>query len=56
MTWQAITFIALWAISATVHLLKHGEPSGKYNFGIWIISFGIEFGLLYSAGLFDKVN
>lgn len=56
MTWQAITFIVLFAVSGTVTLIQHGKPKGEYNFWIWLIAFGIEFSLLYSAGFFDKVN
>jgi len=56
MTWQAITFIVLYAISGTIFMIKHGQPRPNFNFGYWLIAFGIEFVLLYSAGFFDKVN
>lgn len=56
MTWQAITFIVLFAISGTVTLIQHGKDKGKYNFGVWLIAFSIELYLLLSGGFFDKVN
>ena len=54
MHWQQITMIVLWAIGGTVTLIKHGKPKGNFNIGLWIIAFGIEFVILYSAGFFDK--
>ena len=37
-----------------IHLAKHGEPkTGRYNFGVALISATIEVALFYYAGLFD---
>lgn len=62
MIWQAITFITIFAAIGIAILTKNGEDKGKYSFRMWLIAFswllafGIEFYLLYSAGFFDKVN
>ena len=46
--------LALVFLNLGIYLAKHGEPkTGKYNFGLQLISTAIELTLFYYAGLFD---
>lgn len=46
--------LALVFMNLGIDLAKHGEPkTGKYNFGLKLISTAIELTLFYYAGLFD---
>jgi hypothetical protein len=52
MTMYQIIAIVLFAIKCTIHAIKHGEPSGKYNFWGAAINTGIWVWLLIGGGFF----
>lgn len=50
--WQVI-WIGLMMLSLGIVLSQHGRPrTGKYSFWTSLISFGIEFAILYYGGFF----
>lgn len=53
MGWPEITYIIITAIGLTVQLIKHGEPCGKYNFGLSLFTTTIIYILLYYGGFFN---
>lgn len=48
-----IILIILWSIGLLISAKKHGQPRGEFNLYTSIFSVGIEFLLLYWAGLFE---
>ncbi len=49
----AIVYLCILCLSLGIHMAKHGEPQGKYNFFTAFISLAIEVFVLYKAGLFN---
>lgn len=53
MTAAAVTWIALAAVGGGINLAMHGrDRKGVHNVGYWIISAGIQSGILYWGGFF----
>ena len=48
-----ILLIILWSIGLLISAKKHGQPRGEFNLYTSIYAVGIEFLLLYWAGLFN---
>jgi len=48
-----ILLIILWSIGLLISAKKHGQPRGEFNLYTSICAVGIEFLLLYWAGLFN---
>jgi len=48
-----ILLIILWSIGLLISAKKHGQPRGEFNLYTTIYAVGIEFLLLYWAGLFN---
>lgn len=53
MSTPAIVILILTAMSGTLYMVQHGKPRDNYNFGWWLLSAGIELGILYWGGFFS---